>query len=145
MQRGEIYLGSVSKAEARGHEQRDTDDNAPRPWVIVSDPRIAARAKLVVTCPLTSKTAKDERMDPFRVLVDESMIATTPQASESSGNAPSRTLVTDFRASSRSSSRPSSARNQPSSASKNRSFTFTWRCRGPYSLTSSSRPRIGTS
>ena len=78
MQRGEIYLGSVTKDEARGHEQRNTDDDASRPWVVLSDGRIATRAKLVVACPLTSQTAKDERMDPFRVVIEQSMIVTAP-------------------------------------------------------------------
>lgn len=75
--RGSLHHGSVLPAQVQGHEQHN-EENKPRPWLILSDPRIPIRAGLVLACPLTRTIREDERMAPFRMIIEDDMVVSSP-------------------------------------------------------------------
>ncbi len=74
--RWELHWASVEPGQSVGTEQHNVEEE-PRPWLIVSDD-LVQRAKLVVACPLTKQLEKDPAMDPFRMVIDPSMVAVAP-------------------------------------------------------------------
>ena len=74
--RWELHWASVEAEQTVGTEQHNVEKK-PRPWLIVSDD-LVQRAKLVVACPLTSQLEKDPAMEPFRLVIDPSMVSVAP-------------------------------------------------------------------